>query len=176
MIFITVGACDLPFDRLVRAVNDLCVTEGLDEPIIAQVGHSMEPAQQIEYERFLPLDKMYEYADKARIIVSQGGPGSIMLALARGKIPIVVPRQHKFGEMVDNHQVLFAEKLAAERKILLVMDTAALPDIVLNYDEKIADFSISARDIQQKAETFAARVEDTILSYQKKKQAYTNEH
>lgn len=171
MIFVTAGAYDLPFDRLVRAVDDLCITEGLDEPIFAQIGHSMEPAQEIEYARFLPLDKMYDYADKARIIISQGGPGSIMLALARGKIPIVVPRQHSFGEMVDNHQVLFAEKLVAERKILLVMDTACLPDMVLNYDDKIADLSISARDIQQKAETFSTRVEETILSYQKKKRA-----
>ena len=39
-----------------------------------------------------------------------------------GKHPIVVPREARFGEVVDDHQVHFAERLAQDRLVTLVRD------------------------------------------------------
>ena len=86
-----------------------------------------------------------------------------MLALGRGKIPIVVPRQKVFGEMVDNHQVIFTEKLAAENRILLVHDIADLKDTYLSYHERTATMEVSAQALAEKAARFADGLEKLIL-------------
>ncbi|WP_035175426.1 glycosyltransferase, partial [Lactobacillus delbrueckii] len=56
-------------------------------------------------------------------------------ALQYGKVPIVVPRQLKFNEHVNNHQVDFT-KLIAERmnNIIPVYDIANLGQTIADYD------------------------------------------
>lgn len=168
MIFVTVGAYDLPFDRLVRVVDALAQEGVFREEVFAQIGHSAAP-RAVRFERFLPFDRMNAYTEEARIIISQGGPGSIMLALTRGKIPIVVPRQKQFGEMVDDHQVLFVRKLAEERRILPVYDIAELADAYLHYDEGTAGLELFGQNVTEKAAAFSAKLERLILDHQARK-------
>jgi UDP-N-acetylglucosamine transferase subunit ALG13 len=168
MIFVTVGAYDLPFDRLVRAVDALAEEGVFREEVFVQIGHSAAP-RAVRFERFLPFDRMNAYAEEARIIISQGGPGSIMLALTRGKIPIVVPRQKQFGEMVDEHQVLFVRKLAEERRILPVYDIAELAGAYLHYDEGTAGLELFGQNAAEKAAAFSAKLERLILDHQARK-------
>lgn len=165
VIFVTVGAYDLPFDRLVTAVNSLASEGVFSEEVFAQIGHSKAPADRLTFARFLSYEEMNDRADRASLIITQGGPGSIMLALERGKIPIVVPRQKVFGEMVDDHQVLFTEKLAAENKILMVHDIADLKDVYLSYHERTATMHVSAQALTQKATQFSSALEQLILDY-----------
>jgi len=167
VIFVTVGAYDLPFDRLVAAVDAL-VSEGvIGEAVFAQTGPGRAPSSGIAYAPFLSFEEMNERAEEASLIITQGGPGSIMLALERGKIPIVVPRRKKFGETVDDHQVLFAEKLAAANKILLVHDVADLKDAYLSYPERVAKMAVSPQAVAEKAARFAAALEELIVVSQK---------
>ena len=63
---------------------------------------------------------------EARVVVSHGGVGSILIALTHGKQPLVVPRLKRFGEVVDDHQLLLARRLAHEGLIGLVEDPADL--------------------------------------------------
>ena len=48
---------------------------------------------------------MNELVEKARIVITHGGPSSFLMVLQKGKIPIVVPRQKQFDEHVNDHQV-----------------------------------------------------------------------
>ena len=163
MILVTVGACDLPFDRLVMAVDSLATSGIFTEEVFAQIGHSKTPTGKLPFARFLSYEEINARADDANLIITQGGPGSIMLALGRGKIPIVVPRQKMFGEMVDNHQVLFTQKLASENKILLVHDIADLKDAYLSYQQRTATMEVSAQALVEKSALFAERLERLIL-------------
>jgi hypothetical protein len=43
MIFVIVGAYDLPFNRLVAAVDALCRSSVLKEEVFAQIGHNVAP-------------------------------------------------------------------------------------------------------------------------------------
>jgi UDP-N-acetylglucosamine transferase subunit ALG13 len=43
MIFVTVGAYDLPFNRLVAAVDSLYRSGVFKEELFAQIGHSVAP-------------------------------------------------------------------------------------------------------------------------------------
>ena len=72
--------------------------------------------------------------EKARIVVTHAGPGSIMPVLYRGNIPVVLAREKKFGEAVDDHQKDFAARLEAEGLILYAEDAADLEDKLRNYD------------------------------------------
>jgi UDP-N-acetylglucosamine transferase subunit ALG13 len=60
----------------------------------------------------------------ARAVVTHAGVGSILLARACGKLPIVMPRMSEHGEAVDNHQVTFARRLE-ELDMLVVVEAQA---------------------------------------------------
>jgi UDP-N-acetylglucosamine transferase subunit ALG13 len=56
---------------------------------------------------------------EARAVVCHGGPGTIMLSCSVGRRPIVVPRRHGLGEHVDDHQLAFSRRIAADGQIEL---------------------------------------------------------
>lgn len=64
---------------------------------------------------------------QARAVVVHGGIGSVLLAHACGKRPIVVPRRADLGENIDDHQLAFARRLADAELITLVEDPEQLP-------------------------------------------------
>ena len=52
------------------------------------------------------------------------------VALAHGRRPIVVPRLHRHGEAVDDHQVHFARRLEAAGLATVVEDLDQLPRLI----------------------------------------------
>ena len=67
-----------------------------------------------------------EHIREARIVVSHAGIGTVMTVVAEGKRPVVVPRLHRYGEAVDDHQVPIARRLAESGLVKLVEDTEQL--------------------------------------------------
>ena len=125
MIFVTVGTHEQPFNRLLREVDRLAAEEGLPQPVFCQTGYSSyRPA--VRSVSMLPYAEMQEYLSSADVVVSHGGPGSILPVLAAGKPLVLVPRQRRFHEHVDDHQVAFCRRLSRERDLPLVLDIDAL--------------------------------------------------
>ena len=83
----------------------------------------------------LPYQELCDTISKSRIIITHGGPGSILLCLQYGKIPVTVPRQRMFGEHVDDHQVRFVKLLERADKVIAVYDIGQLESAILRYDE-----------------------------------------
>ena len=122
MILVTVGTNEAPFDRLVRALD--AIPPG--EPVFVQRGASrVEPAR-AEWVDFLPFDELAARVRGARVVVTHAGIGSILVALANGRRPVVVPRLHRFGEAVDDHQVPIARRLHDAGLVTLVEQPEAL--------------------------------------------------
>lgn len=136
MIFVTVGTHEQSFNRLIEAVDNLCETGVINEPVIMQTGFSTYEPKHCEWHKLLPYDQMKENVAKARIVITHGGPASFIMPLQIGKIPIVVPRQLQFNEHVNNHQVDFT-KAVAERmsNIIPVYDVTRLGNTIQRYDE-----------------------------------------
>jgi len=132
LIFCTVGTHEQQQDRLLRALDDL---PG-DEEILAQSGWCTYAPRRVKAQKLLPFEALQDHMRAARIVVTHGGPASIMQALSHGKLPIVVPRQSAFGEHVDDHQVRFARKIAD--RVLVVLDIDTLPEVVATYDARVA--------------------------------------
>ena len=126
MIFVTVGSCQLPFDRLLRELERL----PLDEQLVVQLGPSALRLPRATCVDFMPFETVVERVRQARIVISHAGVGSVMVALANGKRPLVVPRLSKFGEIVDDHQLEFGRRMAESGLVTLVEDLAELPDFV----------------------------------------------
>jgi len=72
-------------------------------------------------------------------ILTSGGPASFIMPLQIGKTPIVVPRQHRFNEHVNDHQVEFARNVSKRMGTIIdVEDIETLGDIITNYDQIVA--------------------------------------
>ena len=123
MIFVSVGTNEARFDRLLGAVGALSI----DEAVVVQHGHSSATlAPDAEVVDFLPFEEMDTTIRRARAFVTHAGVGSIMVALANGKRPIVVPRRKAFGEAVDDHQLQLGRRFAEAGLVTLVEDPDGL--------------------------------------------------
>lgn len=142
MIFVTVGTHEQQFNRLIKEVDELIGNGDINEEVIVQAGFSTYKSKNCTCEKVISYDEMIKNIKKARIVITHGGPATFMMPLQEGKIPIVVPRQKKFNEHVNDHQLDFA-KLVKERykNIILVENIDCLKDVLNNYDEIIKTIS-----------------------------------
>jgi len=117
MIFVSVGTNEARFDRLLRAVAGLQV----DEELIVQHGHSARIERPgTELVDFLSFEQMVATIRRARVVVTHAGVGSVMVSLANGKCPVVVPRLKLHAEAVDDHQLQLGRRFAAASLVTLV--------------------------------------------------------
>jgi UDP-N-acetylglucosamine transferase subunit ALG13 len=126
MIFVTVGTSQFPFDRLVAAVDDFAHGE---EVVVQRGASSVEP-KRARSVPFMPYHEVAQHIQRARVVVTHAGVGSILLALQAGRRPLVVPRLARHGEAVDDHQVRTAQALAEHGRVVLVEDVRRLGDLV----------------------------------------------
>jgi UDP-N-acetylglucosamine transferase subunit ALG13 len=120
VIFVTLGTQAYPFDRLLRGL------EGVDEELVVQGGVSTYRPAGAAWFDYLEYPEVLEHVRRARVLVSHAGVGSVMTAVAEGKRPVVMTRLRRFGEAVDDHQVPFAQRLAAIGLVTLVEAPEAL--------------------------------------------------
>lgn len=138
MIFVTVGTHEQPFNRLVQEIDNLKRDGVITEDVIIQTGYSTYEPKYCQWDRLIPYQQMVKNVEDARIVITHGGPASFIMALQIGKIPIVVPRQKKFDEHVNDHQVEFARNVAERMgTIIPVENINELKDVILRYDNII---------------------------------------
>lgn len=132
MIFVTVGTHEQGFTRLIKAVDQLVEKKMITETVMMQTGYTEYEPKYCNFSKFLSYDKMMSFEDQADIVITHGGPSTFMSVISRGKIPIVVPRQHQFHEHVNDHQVIFTAEVAKKGyPIIIVKDIRKLHDAIL---------------------------------------------
>lgn len=139
MIFVTVGTHEQPFNRLIECVDKLVEQGIIKEEVIIQTGFSTYEPKHCKWKKMFPYQKMVENVEKARIVITHGGPSTFIMPLQIGKVPIVVPRQKKFDEHVNDHQVEFCRQVSERMGMILsVEDIEKLGDIITDYDRSVA--------------------------------------
>lgn len=107
MIFVTIGTQE-PFDRLIKAVDEIAAEVGPETKVIAQVSYANYQAQHMKTFDFLSPGEFEKYFSEADLIVSHAGMGTIISALVKEKPLIILPRLIKYHEHRSDHQVATA--------------------------------------------------------------------
>ena len=130
MIFITVGSQKFQFNRLLKMVDYLIEQNYIQEEIFAQIGVSDYLPKHFKYNRYLNRDEFQHYQDKADLVITHSGTGSIVGALKKRKKVIVVPRYQEFNEHVDNHQLEIAEEFKNRNLVTVCLKNDSLFDCI----------------------------------------------
>ncbi|MGH3427786.1 MAG: glycosyltransferase [Mycobacteriales bacterium] len=122
LIFATVGSHPtFRFDRLLRALETIA-----DRELVVQFGPGEPPAGAREAVAWMTLEEIVDHMDRASHVVSHAGVGTILCAIQTGHVPIVLPRQQRFGETVDDHQLEFARAIEKTEHVIVVEDAEQL--------------------------------------------------
>lgn len=114
LILITLGTQKQSFTRLLDYIEN----SNIKDEIIVQAGHTKYKSKKMNIIDFLSFDEMEKLIDKADIIITHGGTGSIIGPLKKGKKVIVCSRLKKYGEHIDDHQQELVEIFKDEGYIL----------------------------------------------------------
>lgn len=160
MIFVTVGTHEQQFNRLIQEVDRLKGEGFIEDEVIMQTGFSTYEPKYCKWSKLIPYEEMNRNIERARIVITHGGPASFIAPLQIGKIPIVVPRQKEFEEHVNDHQLEFC-KAVEERmgNIIVVEEIDTLQDflnkymIIVNEKRKI---------LESNNNTFCTRLKEII--------------
>jgi len=134
MIFVTVGTHPGQFDRLIKKIDE--IAPKIKEKIIIQKGFTRYVPKNAEFFTFAP--NLEPYFRKARIVISHSATSLLEFVLFNKKPLITVPRQEKFGEHINDHQVEFAEFLEAKTGIKAIVNINELDENLLSNYKKIA--------------------------------------
>ena len=136
-IFVTVGSASQDFSRLIRKMDEL--TPNLGAKVVMQIGYTKYEPKNAEHFRFAP--SLSDYIRHADLVISQGGMTPIEVIRA-AKPVIVVPRQSKYGEVINDHQCEFARALAKKRGVAVVYDVDELQEAIGRVGHKVSTFEL----------------------------------
>jgi UDP-N-acetylglucosamine transferase subunit ALG13 len=164
LVVVTVGTDHHRFDRLIRWMDHWYSRQPGEVRVVAQTG-TAQRSRVFPCQPFLAPAELEEAVDAAIAVVSHGGPATIMGVRSRGLMPIVVARDSRLDEHVDDHQQRFARWLAARGEIALATTEAELCG---RLDAAIADpttYRLAASDGDPAARTverFGALVDELL--------------
>lgn len=127
MIFVTVGT-QLPFDRLIRAVDSLAPRIG--KRVFAQTSESSFRPTHIEWRAFIRPTEVDAFFREADVVVAHAGIGTILTAQKYGKPLIVMPRRAGLGEHRNDHQLATVKGLEGRRGIYVAQDETMLEELL----------------------------------------------
>jgi len=132
MIFVTAGNATQGFSRLFNAVDQF-KGEGLfgDADVIIQSGN--DPgfrAMHCKQIGFLSPEEFIQLIGDAELVICHGGAGSLYHCFSGGKVPVVMPRLKKYGEILDDNQIELVKALASEGRIIPAYETEDLPGAI----------------------------------------------
>lgn len=131
MIFLTLGT-QLPFDRLVKAVDQWCGENSTVEvfgQIAVEAGEGYIP-KNFNWKSFVEPDEFNNAYEKASLVVAHAGMGSIISALMQAKPIIVMPRKANLGEHRNDHQLATAEKFKTRDGVYVADNVSQLGDLL----------------------------------------------
>ena len=104
MILVLLGTQNNSFHRLLEELDKNIENGNIQEKVVVQAGFTKYKSDNMQIFDMIPQEEFYKLIDKADLVITHGGVGSIMAANKRGKKIIAVPRLKKYGEHVNDHQ------------------------------------------------------------------------
>ena len=165
--FVSIGNGTQEFSRLLDEVKR--ISDCLPQPVVVQHGRSRFTSTSIAHFDFTDEAGFLERLNACSLFITHGGGGSVFSAIRAHKRPVVVPRRKIFDEIVDDHQVYFAQELARQGKIVPVYDVAGLARAAADVaaDPQVADDSADIAQavaaVREAVHAFAPNTDDPVL-------------
>lgn len=122
--FVSVGNATQTFPRLLDEVAR--IASFLPTPVVVQHGVTPFVCAGCRAVPFVQMEEFEHLIVSSELLILHAGAGSVIHAIRAGKRPVVMPRQAKIGEHVDNHQIEFAKTLEALGKVIVAEEAAQL--------------------------------------------------
>jgi UDP-N-acetylglucosamine--N-acetylmuramyl-(pentapeptide) pyrophosphoryl-undecaprenol N-acetylglucosamine transferase len=117
-IVVTLGTMLTPFRALLEVLipligagGELEQRQGAPVEVLWQTGTTPVDGLAIDAKPMIPGADLEDAINAADLVVGHAGVGSSLTSLIAGKFPLLVPRRASAGEIVDDHQDLFAREL-----------------------------------------------------------------
>lgn len=105
MIFVILGTQDKPFQRILDIVEKEIKNCNITDNVVVQNGVTSYNSKFMKLIPFMDGTEFEETISKADLVICHGGYGTLSTALKHRKKIIAVPRLHKYGEHVNDHQI-----------------------------------------------------------------------
>lgn len=105
MILVLLGTQNNSFHRLLEEIQKNIDNGNIQEEVVVQKGYTKFESKDMTLYNELPIEKFNELIQKADLVITHGGVGSIISSVTRGKKVIAVPRLKKYNEHVNDHQL-----------------------------------------------------------------------
>jgi UDP-N-acetylglucosamine transferase subunit ALG13 len=110
VILVSVGTHTAPFDRLVVAADEYA--RSVSEDVVIQRGVSRLVPRHARFFDFCTSAEFGNLIRESRVVVCQAAD-TVVDALRLRRPVVAVPRMRKYGEVINDHQVDFANALAS---------------------------------------------------------------
>ena len=123
MILVLLGTQNNSFHRLLEQIEKNIENGSIKEEVIVQAGYTKyEPKtskKKMKIFDTIPKKELDKLIEKANLVISHGGVGSMVTANQKGKKVIAVPRYKKYNEHVNDHQIDTIKIFEAKGYVLL---------------------------------------------------------
>ena len=126
MIFVMLGTQNNSFHRLLEEVQKNIDNGNINEEVVVQKGYTKFESKDMTLFDEISQDKFNKLIDKADLIITHWGVGSIITSITKGKKVIAVPRLQKYGEHVNDHQLDIIESFNEKGYIIGLHDVSEL--------------------------------------------------
>ena len=137
MILVLLGTQNNSFHRLLEKIDELIGKEVIKEKVVVQAGHTKYESKNMKIFSLIPQEELEKYQEKADLIITHGGVGSIVSSIKLGKKVIAIPRLHQYQEHVNDHQKQIVESFSKKGYIIGISDVEELEEAIYKAHEFI---------------------------------------
>ena len=127
MTLVLLGTQNNSFHRLLEEVEKNIKNKTIQEEVIVQAGYTKFESKNMKIIDLMSKEELAEYQDKASLIITHGGVGSIISSIEKGKKVIAVPRLKKYKEHVNDHQLDIINSFNDAGYIIGIQEVSELP-------------------------------------------------
>ena len=155
MIFVTLGTQKFQMNRLIKAIDELAESGKVKDEFFIQTGASTYKPKFCKHVDFMDSEDYAKTISDCNLLITHAGVGTIITGKNAKKPVIVVPRQSRFGEHVDDHQKEIANAFASKGCVLNCGDIGDLYDDI----EKARTYDFKPYKVK------GGNIEDIILNF-----------
>ena len=137
MILVLLGMQNNSFHRLLEEVEKNIENGNIQEEVIVQKGYTKYESEKMKLFNEISLEELDKLIEKANIVITHGGAGSIINSITKGKKVIAVPRLKKYNEHVNDHQLDIIDSFNGKGYIIGIKSVEELGDVL----KKVKEFT-----------------------------------